>query len=117
MWPLAPHRRPGSEQRAAVVITEGLIADRTFQQPVVNWMEAGGGSLCRCTSLTDALLMTRTLRAKMSFSLFESCKKQQTVNFPSVCDTMWRRGGEISQMRCKSALIPSVKTLSFLSPK
>ena len=41
-WPLAPQRRPGSEQRATVVITEGLIADRTFQQPVVNWMEQRG---------------------------------------------------------------------------
>lgn len=35
----------GSEQRATVVITERLIADRTFQQPVVNWMELRGRKL------------------------------------------------------------------------
>lgn len=44
-WPLALQLRPGSEQRATVVITERLIADRTFQQPVVNWMELRGRKL------------------------------------------------------------------------
>lgn len=44
-WPLALQLRPGSEQRATVVITERLIADRTFQQPVVNWMELTGRKL------------------------------------------------------------------------
>lgn len=42
MWPLAPLQRPRSEQSATVVITEGLIADRTFQQPVVNCLELRG---------------------------------------------------------------------------
>lgn len=44
-WPLALQPRPGSQQRATVVITERLIADRTFQQPVVNWMELRGRKL------------------------------------------------------------------------
>lgn len=44
-WPLALQLRPGSEQGATVVITERLIADRTFQQPVVNWMELRGRKL------------------------------------------------------------------------
>lgn len=42
MWPLAPQQKPRSERRATVVITEGLIADRTFQQPVVNCSEQKG---------------------------------------------------------------------------
>lgn len=42
-----PHPQLGtrSEQSATVVITERLIADRTFQQPVVNWMELQGRKL------------------------------------------------------------------------
>lgn len=41
-WPLAPQLKAGSEHRATVVITERLIADRTFQQPVVKLEGAEG---------------------------------------------------------------------------
>lgn len=43
--PLALQLGLGSEQGATVVITERLIADRTFQQPVVNWMKLRGRKL------------------------------------------------------------------------
>lgn len=82
---------PGSERRATVVITEGLIADRTFQQPVVKRMERRGGGYLQHT--TEALLL-------MSFSwghaccsaLFslKSCQKIKTLSLQPVFDTFWR---------------------------
>lgn len=43
--PPHPQLETRSEQRATAVIIERLIADRTFQQPVVNWMELQGRKL------------------------------------------------------------------------
>lgn len=72
-WPLALQMTPGSEQRATVVITVRLIADRTFQQPVVNWMELRGRKLQmhrhdRCSA--DDLYFRVVLGHACHFSLF-----------------------------------------------
>lgn len=74
-WPLALQLRPGSEQRAKVVITERLIADRTFQQPVVNWMELRGRKHQmhrpdRCSADDSYFRVVRGMHAILLYSFF-----------------------------------------------
>lgn len=63
---------PG-QSRAKVVITERLIADRTFQQPVVNWMELRGRKHQmhrpdRCSA--DDFRVVRGMHAILLYSFF-----------------------------------------------
>lgn len=85
-WPLAPRRRPGSEQRAAAVITERLIADRTFQQPVVSCMEAKEAWHKLCWRL--ALSGQRCL-----FLFLKAAKNNKLRQLQS--ESLWRRTEQI----------------------
>lgn len=75
--------RARSEQRATVVITERLIADRTFQQPVVNWMQLRGRKLqmhrndrCTADDLYFKVVHRGTHAISLQFTLHSEATKR-----------------------------------------
>lgn len=102
MWPLALQLRPGSEQRATVVITERLIADRTFQQPVVNWMELRGRKLqmhrhdrCSADDLYFRVVRGHACHFVLFFLLSKVTKRETFVllRFRRFCDISQGKDG------------------------
>lgn len=77
--PLALQQMPGSDQRATVVITEGLIADRTFQQPVVKWKERRGGApQAHNRGSADDFFLGACMPLSFIQAFLKSCQKNKT---------------------------------------
>lgn len=120
-WPLAFQPRPRSEPRATVVITERLIADRTFQQPVVNWMELRGRKLqmhrldrCSADDLYFRVVWGRACHFVLFILLSQICKKKRQTSRALSLQPSFERRIKKNPSRAKNELPEFIQKKIFI---